>query len=77
MVDLWCSSEGMASCWGGLGSQLDREEEEVCERVRGGKERVPHKGMRVVEGLYIVEPKGSSYVHDRSMPCRLIPATLK
>ncbi|KAB2617693.1 hypothetical protein D8674_013562 [Pyrus ussuriensis x Pyrus communis] len=117
VMDLWCSPEGMASCGGrGLGSRLDREEEEVCEKVRGKKRECresgghrqackylphvkipiypclseiykilgqvvtsigPHKGMRVVEGLYIVELKGSSYVRDRSMPCHLILATLK
>ena len=37
----------------------------------------PHKRMGVVERFHIAELKGSTFVRDRSMSCRLVPAALK
>ena len=37
----------------------------------------PHKGTGAVERFHIAEPKGNTFVRDRSMSRRLVPAALK
>lgn len=37
----------------------------------------PHKGTGAVERFHIAEPKGSTFVRDRSISRRLVPAALK